>query len=189
MSGWVAKRAGAAQPVHRGAPATTASAERRAGDLRLGAGRTPMALAPSRPAERRGNLCAMQGTDAVPVLALRRRLSSRRAQAGRAARAHRGCRRTHTRAAACPAPATATPATTGRFPCGSRKVRRMVRTAAPTDVTPRIDSLADCAHCGGRIVWDEVHGWLHLDGWYACRHPDNPVPREVMASPSLLEQR
>jgi hypothetical protein len=44
--------------------------------------------------------------------------------------------------------------------------------------------LADCEHCGGSIIWDEVQGWLHLSGWYACRNPDSGAAREVMASPS-----
>ncbi len=26
---------------------------------------------------------------------------------------------------------------------------------------PRIDSTADCVHCPGTVVWDEVHGWVH----------------------------
>jgi hypothetical protein len=64
----------------------------------------------------------------------------------------------------------------------------MVYAVGLAEAQPRIDSLADCGHCGGPIAWDEVHGWLHLDGWYACRYPVSGLPREVMASPSQ-EQR
>ncbi|HYU09424.1 MAG TPA: hypothetical protein VEK77_08595 [Gemmatimonadales bacterium] len=66
----------------------------------------------------------------------------------------------------------------------AEEVRRMVYAVGLADPQPRIDSVTDCGHCGGQIVWDEVHGWLHIDGWYACRHPSSGVPREVMASPS-----
>jgi hypothetical protein len=52
---------------------------------------------------------------------------------------------------------------------------------------PRIDSLAGCAHCPGRVVWDEVHGWVHTDGFYACRWPSG-TPREVMAEPAKAQQ-
>jgi hypothetical protein len=48
---------------------------------------------------------------------------------------------------------------------------------------PRIDSLADCVHCPGTVVWDEVHGWVHTTGWYACRNPATGAPREVLAQP------
>lgn len=60
----------------------------------------------------------------------------------------------------------------------------MVYAVGLAEAQPPIDSSADCEHCGGSIVWDEVHGWLHLDGWYACRYPQRGLPREVMASPS-----
>lgn len=60
----------------------------------------------------------------------------------------------------------------------------MVYAVGLTETQPPIDSLADCGHCGGSIIWDEVHGWLHLSGWYACRNPDSGAAREVMASPS-----
>jgi len=52
------------------------------------------------------------------------------------------------------------------------------------ETQPRIDSRANCGHCSRPIVWEEVHGRLHLDGWYACLNPVSGVPREVMASPS-----
>jgi hypothetical protein len=60
----------------------------------------------------------------------------------------------------------------------------MVYAIAVVEEQPRIDSVADCGHCAGQIVWDEVHGWLHVDGWYACRDPAGGTPREVMAAPS-----
>lgn len=60
----------------------------------------------------------------------------------------------------------------------------MVYAVGLQEPTPRIDSEADCGHCAGRIAWDEVHGWLHLDGWYACRWPQTDTPREVMAAPT-----
>ena len=60
----------------------------------------------------------------------------------------------------------------------------MVYTVGLAEVQPRIDSVADCGHCPGQIVWDEVHGWLHLDGFYACRNPVSGAPREVMATPA-----
>jgi hypothetical protein len=60
----------------------------------------------------------------------------------------------------------------------------MVYAVGLAEEQPRIDSVADCGHCGGQIVWDEVHGWLNLRGWYACRHPVSGVPREVMAVPA-----
>jgi hypothetical protein len=49
---------------------------------------------------------------------------------------------------------------------------------------PRIDSIADCEHCGGSIVWDEVHGWMHTDRWYACRWPHKQRAAKVMAAPA-----
>jgi hypothetical protein len=65
----------------------------------------------------------------------------------------------------------------------------MVYATGLIEVMPRIDSIADCEHCGGvdcggSIVWDEVHGWMHTDRWYACRWPHSSVPREVMAAPA-----
>jgi hypothetical protein len=48
----------------------------------------------------------------------------------------------------------------------------------------RIDSLADRGHCAGQIVWDKVHGWLPIDGWYACRSPVSGRPREILAAPA-----
>jgi hypothetical protein len=60
----------------------------------------------------------------------------------------------------------------------------MVHAVRLLEAQPRIDSTADCGHCGGVIVWDEVHGWLHVDGFYACRHPATGQPREVMAAPA-----
>jgi hypothetical protein len=65
-----------------------------------------------------------------------------------------------------------------------REVRRMVYAVGLVDPQPRIDSTADCGHCAGPVVWDEVYGWLHLDGWYACRWPGGGAPREVMAAPA-----
>jgi hypothetical protein len=59
----------------------------------------------------------------------------------------------------------------------------MVYAVGLAEPQPRIDSSADCEHCGGSIVWDEVHGWLHLSGWYACRYPHSGLTREAMASP------
>jgi hypothetical protein len=59
----------------------------------------------------------------------------------------------------------------------------MVQTSGLTAPTPRVDSAASCAHCVGIVVWDEVHGWLHTDGFYACRSPDTGLPREVLAAP------
>ena len=60
----------------------------------------------------------------------------------------------------------------------------MVYAVGLADVQPRIDSVADCGHCAGVIVWDEVHGWLHTTGWYACRKPVSGEPREVRAAPA-----
>ncbi|WP_239340858.1 hypothetical protein [Frankia sp. CiP3] len=60
----------------------------------------------------------------------------------------------------------------------------MVHAIGLAEEQPRIDSLADWGRCVGQIVWDEVHGWLHIDGWYACRDPGNGAPREVMAAPA-----
>jgi hypothetical protein len=57
----------------------------------------------------------------------------------------------------------------------------MIHAVGLTEAQPRIDSLAGCGHCQGALIWDEVHGWLHVDGWYACRNPDSRKPREVMA--------
>jgi hypothetical protein len=54
---------------------------------------------------------------------------------------------------------------------------------------PRIDSTADCANCPGTVVWDEVHGWVHSTGWYACRCPTTGAPREVMAEPRKERRR
>ena len=62
----------------------------------------------------------------------------------------------------------------------------MVYAVGLADVQPRIDTLADCRHCSGPIVWDEAHGWLHGDGFYACRNPIDGRPREVMAAPSRV---
>lgn len=59
----------------------------------------------------------------------------------------------------------------------------MVYAVGLAEVMPRIGSEADCRHCGGRIVWDEVHGWVHTDGWHACRRPVTGLPREVIAAP------
>jgi hypothetical protein len=58
----------------------------------------------------------------------------------------------------------------------------MVYAVGRTEDMPRIDSVADCEHCAGSVVWDEVHGWLHTNGWYACRAPSG-APREVLAAP------
>jgi hypothetical protein len=60
----------------------------------------------------------------------------------------------------------------------------MVYAIGLAEEQPRIDSLADCGHCAGQIVSDEVHGWLHIDGWYACRSPVSGRPRELMAAPA-----
>jgi len=59
----------------------------------------------------------------------------------------------------------------------------MVYTVRVAEQQPWIGSVADCEHCPGQIVWHEVHGWLHTDGWYACRSPASGRPREVMAAP------
>ena len=64
----------------------------------------------------------------------------------------------------------------------------MAQTARVAEVTPRIDSLADCNHCGSGIVWDEVYGWLHTSGWYACRWSQG-APREVLSNPSSTRLR
>jgi hypothetical protein len=64
----------------------------------------------------------------------------------------------------------------------------MVYTAGLIEVMPRSDSIDDCGHCGGTIVWDEVHGWLHTTGWYACRWPQSCIPRKVMAEPAVEER-
>jgi hypothetical protein len=60
----------------------------------------------------------------------------------------------------------------------------MVYAVGLADIAPRIVSASDCGHCGGGIAWDEVHGWLHVDGFYACRNPTSGRPREVMAAPA-----
>ena len=60
----------------------------------------------------------------------------------------------------------------------------MVYTAELAEPVPRIDAVANCGHCGGGIVRNEVHGWLHLTGWHACRWPTSGTPREVMAAPA-----
>jgi len=63
----------------------------------------------------------------------------------------------------------------------------MVYAVGLAEVSPRIDSVAGCGHCARQIVWDEVHGWLHVDGFYACRNPTSGRPREVMAAPALVQ--
>lgn len=60
----------------------------------------------------------------------------------------------------------------------------MVHRVGPAEAQPRIGSEDDCEHCGGRIIWNEVYGWLHVSDWYACRWPHSGVPREVMAAPA-----
>jgi len=60
----------------------------------------------------------------------------------------------------------------------------MVYAVGLAEPQPRIDSVAYCGHCGGLIAWDEVHGWMHLSGWYACRNAVDGAPREVMAAPA-----
>jgi hypothetical protein len=63
----------------------------------------------------------------------------------------------------------------------------MVYAIGLAEEQPPIDSLADCGHCAGQIVWDEVYGWLHSDGWYACRNPVGGTPREIMAAPAPVQ--
>jgi hypothetical protein len=60
----------------------------------------------------------------------------------------------------------------------------MVYPVGLAEVMPCIDSRAECGHCGGTIIWDELHGWLHTSGWYACHNPASGQPREVMAEPT-----
>jgi hypothetical protein len=59
----------------------------------------------------------------------------------------------------------------------------MVYAVGLMEPLPRIDAVGTCEHCDGRIVWDEMHGWMHVDGFYACRDAATGAPREVMASP------
>jgi hypothetical protein len=59
----------------------------------------------------------------------------------------------------------------------------MVYAAGLTEPLARVDAAGRCQHCGGWIGWDEACGWLHMDGFYACRDVATGVPREVMASP------
>jgi hypothetical protein len=68
-------------------------------------------------------------------------------------------------------------------PGSVRAVRRMVYPPGVTEEQPRIDSLGECSHCSGLVVWDEVYGWLHSNGWYAFRNP-NGNPRPFMAGPA-----
>ena len=64
----------------------------------------------------------------------------------------------------------------------------MVYAVGVAELMPRIDSLADCAHCPGTVVWDEAHGWVHTTGWYACRSPSG-APHEVLAEPRKGRRR
>jgi hypothetical protein len=61
----------------------------------------------------------------------------------------------------------------------------MVYAVGLADPQPRIDSVTDCGHCCGQIVWDEVHGWLHIDGW-VCLPPS--VERRTARGPGQHEQ-
>lgn len=59
----------------------------------------------------------------------------------------------------------------------------MVYAAGLMKPMSRTDTAGPCQHCGGWIGWDEIRGWLHLDGFYACRDAATGAVREVMASP------
>jgi hypothetical protein len=50
----------------------------------------------------------------------------------------------------------------------------------PEQVTPRIDTEATC-RCHGPLVWDEIHGWLHMAAGTPC---NGPVPTQVPAPAS-----
>jgi hypothetical protein len=47
----------------------------------------------------------------------------------------------------------------------------------PEQVTPRIDTEATC-RCRGPLVWDEIHGWLHMATGTRC---NRPVPAQLPA--------
>jgi hypothetical protein len=40
----------------------------------------------------------------------------------------------------------------------------------PEQVTPRIDTETTC-RCRGPLVWDELHGWLHMATRTSCNRP------------------
>jgi hypothetical protein len=69
-----------------------------------------------------------------------------------------------------------------------KRESQMVYAVASAEVTPRLDSEAECVYCDGAIAWDEVFGWLHTSGWYACRWPLSDIPREVMAGPRQVQR-
>jgi len=152
---------------------------------RVGAGSGAVAGAPARSARRYLHMRCVRPGDALSVLAVRGRVPGRRLRtvAPRGRRGSSGRGRSHTRVAArerALAPGV------GREPISQRRRgTTMVYALGVADVQRRIDSLDDCGHCGGGIVWDEVHGWLHLDGWYACRTPASGRPHEVMAAPAV----
>ena len=61
----------------------------------------------------------------------------------------------------------------------------MVYAIGLAEATPCTGSVADCGHRAGVIVWDDACGWLHVDGFYACRNPIDGRPREVTAASAL----
>jgi hypothetical protein len=69
---------------------------------------------------------------------------------------------------------------------GQEPLARSAASVEPERVTPRIDSVALCP-CGSPLVWDEVHGWLHVaTGRPGRRPPADHVPRPAVAGFRLV---
>jgi hypothetical protein len=54
----------------------------------------------------------------------------------------------------------------------------MRQPSRPEQVTPRIDTETTC-RCRGPLVWDGLHGWLHMATRTSCNRPvpgQLPVP-------------